>query len=249
MGLRVGQAFMGECSSQKYAFIETSYPFKKKNNSQNKTCVLFQGKHTRSRPRVANIWGVVVLVRNPYHWLDDLFTELIVDNPDWDSFIRRYSHMWRAFVEHWVIDDIGSFWSARFSISSQKELFEEGPRVFKGSNTRYFIIKYDTLMHSPIETAMKVLQWSKEVIFLDGLQRTQLKLIERAGRCSNYGNVVGRMASSMKVIPPGLGMRFKADANEPLNSSQWLRRRLVLDHTLPYFCLFGNEPPKELQCG
>ena len=22
---------------------------------------------------------------------------------DWDPFLRRYSHMWRAFVEHWLL--------------------------------------------------------------------------------------------------------------------------------------------------
>jgi len=35
---------------------------------------------------------------------------------------------------------------------------------------------------------------------------------------------------------------------EPASSSQWERRKVVFDHTMPYLCALGNRPPKELDC-
>ena len=70
-GVRVGQAFEGQCSTKMYGFVETTYPFRRA--SVPPGCSFWLNRHVRTKPSVANVWGTVVIVRSPYRWLDDLF--------------------------------------------------------------------------------------------------------------------------------------------------------------------------------
>ena len=109
-----------------------------------------------------------------------------------------------------------------------------------------------------------VIEWSKAVAVLAGSNKEEgeiskdaeaarTALLDRARKCTNYGNVVGRIARTHKV-QPGFGSRFRLNATsdpDDRNSAgalQLARRRVVFDHTSPYFCALGNPPPPELQC-
>jgi hypothetical protein len=70
-GVRVAHAAEGQCNYNMHAFIETSYPYKRAKLGN--ACPLWFNKFIRSKPKAANVWGVVVIVRNPYRWLDDFF--------------------------------------------------------------------------------------------------------------------------------------------------------------------------------
>ena len=73
-GVRVvAQADNGQCNPRQYPFVETSYPFRSAKAASFKSCVLWRNRLIRNKPRVANVWGVVVIVRNPFRWLDAMF--------------------------------------------------------------------------------------------------------------------------------------------------------------------------------
>ena len=72
-GVKVAQSDHGQCNPRQAAFIETSFPFRSAKSASLKACVLWRNKKLRSKPKAAKLWGVIVLVRNPYRWLDGLY--------------------------------------------------------------------------------------------------------------------------------------------------------------------------------
>ncbi len=84
-GIRVGQAFEAECNAKQYSFIETTYPFRRKVVPPG--CSFWLSKYVRSKPRVARVWGVVVVIRNPYRWLGDMFGGDSEKTPVVNSFV------------------------------------------------------------------------------------------------------------------------------------------------------------------
>ena len=257
-GVRVASAAEGQCNARMYSFIESTFPFRRQNVPA--SCSFWLNKNTRSRPNVGNVWGVVVVVRNPYRWIDDLFDSSVDTLPaaagnesNWVPFLHRYSHMWRAFVEHWLLHDTGSpLWEQRAAGVGFEHTWEEGPipettpRSTPGP--RYYFLRYESLVKDPKEAALRILDWAKAVVVPDGSTSTQSRIMERAERCANYGNVVGRMAKAHQEPVFGFGPRFRVTENESSNSTQWETRRVVYDHTMPYLCETGNRPPQELAC-
>jgi hypothetical protein len=71
-GVRVGMAAEGQCNARMFSFIESTYPYRRENVPA--SCSFWLNKNVRTKPNVANVWGVVVIVRSPYRWIDDLFS-------------------------------------------------------------------------------------------------------------------------------------------------------------------------------
>ena len=176
--------------------------------------------------------------------------------------------------------DKGSMMEGPFIGPASKTVNHSETLLDKREETNYFLLRYETLVKDPTGVVLKLLEWAKPAVVLSGatsasLDRrvpgttapeaiaTQSALLDRAKRCTNYGNVVGRIAKTHRT-QPGLGTRFRvgnwvAGAQASLPSSiakeqdqnapkQLMARRIVFDHTQPYFCALGNTPPREISC-
>eukprot|EP00615_Pteridomonas_danica_P004925 CAMPEP_0114334836 /NCGR_PEP_ID=MMETSP0101-20121206/4649_1 /TAXON_ID=38822 ORGANISM="Pteridomonas danica, Strain PT" /NCGR_SAMPLE_ID=MMETSP0101 /ASSEMBLY_ACC=CAM_ASM_000211 /LENGTH=239 /DNA_ID=CAMNT_0001466245 /DNA_START=209 /DNA_END=928 /DNA_ORIENTATION=- len=192
---------------------------------------------------MVNVWGVVVIVRSPYRWLDDFFgnqppSSKFRNETEWDPFLRKYSHMWRSFVEHWLLDEEANtipLWASR-SDGVKQHLFTEGPlreplsdegeegEEDKGEEGNHhkgseIIKEVKTPKINYFLVKYESLVKRPNEIALEILdwskevvtlnKKSEQLLMHRAEKCGNFGNVVGRMAKSHLEPKMGLGPRFK----------------------------------------
>ena len=210
-----------------------------------------------------------------------------------DSFVRRYSNLWRAFVEHWlVVEQRGLVWpheatrhgmssklgnssikwlsveerrqraqndgyaqlppplstfSSPLSPSSTNELKQGGSH---GSSPRkYFLLTYESLVREPEVAVLGVLAWAKSAALLagssssvgaDGLRATkeareaQSSLMDRARKCTSYGNVIQRAARASRSNEQlgGASLPSREFGFEYRDQRWW---RVISDHSAPYY--------------
>ena len=96
--------------------------------------------------------------------------------------MRRQSHLWRGFIEHWLLkEEKTPLWEAREAAVSER-LMEEGPRLARRDEEgpRYFVVRYESLVKDPKEVALAIIDWSKQVLVLNRSEKTQARILERA---------------------------------------------------------------------